>query len=187
MTAALGGTSQFLVEPRVSELFRAHYADGHLVPAKPGQTPEPKPCAGNDGTLITVSILNTVQHSLTGSQIEDLFFNTPTRLSALRSGADEYTRILDVVTRYAVHNPHVSFVCKKVSSPTPDVSTPSGSDVTGVISLLYGQSVFKDLLKAQVTPTAATTESDQTWSASAHFTNANYHGRKTTFLLFINR
>lgn len=48
------------------------------------------------------------------TQIEDLFYNTPTRLSALRSSSEEYSRILDVVTKYAVHNPKVSFLCKKV-------------------------------------------------------------------------
>lgn len=78
---------------------RACYEDGNLVPAKVGQTAEPKPCAGNDGTLITV---------------EDLFHNTPTRLSALRSSTEEYARILDVMTKYAVHNYNVSFICKKV-------------------------------------------------------------------------
>jgi hypothetical protein len=35
-------------------LSRAYYSDGSLVPAKPGQTADPKPCAGNDGTIITV-------------------------------------------------------------------------------------------------------------------------------------
>jgi len=78
---------------------RACYEDGKLVPAKTGQTVEPKPCAGNDGTIITV---------------EDLFYNTPTRLSALRSSTEEYARILDVMTKYAVHNHKVAFVCKKV-------------------------------------------------------------------------
>ena len=33
---------------------RAQYQDGRLVPAKPGQSADPKPCAGNDGTTITV-------------------------------------------------------------------------------------------------------------------------------------
>lgn len=35
--------------------FRASYMDGKLVPPRPGQSAEPKPCAGNNGTQITVS------------------------------------------------------------------------------------------------------------------------------------
>jgi DNA mismatch repair protein MLH1 len=34
---------------------RACYEDGVLAPVKSGLTPDPKPCAGNDGTIITVS------------------------------------------------------------------------------------------------------------------------------------
>lgn len=81
--------------------YRALYSDGKLIPANPNQSAEPKPCAGNKGTQITA---------------EDLFFNTPTRLKALKSPSDEYNRILDIVTRYAIHNPHVSFTCRKVKS-----------------------------------------------------------------------
>lgn len=36
--------------------WQAHYADGKLIPAKPGQPSDPKPCAGRGGTQITVSI-----------------------------------------------------------------------------------------------------------------------------------
>lgn len=35
---------------------RAAYSDGVLVPAKAGQTADPKPSAGNDGTIITVRL-----------------------------------------------------------------------------------------------------------------------------------
>lgn len=34
--------------------WKAHYADGKLVPPKPNQGAEPKPCAGRQGTQITV-------------------------------------------------------------------------------------------------------------------------------------
>jgi len=48
------------------------------------------------------------------SQAEDLFYNTPTRLKAFRNTNDEYNRILDVVSRYAVHSAGIGFSCKKV-------------------------------------------------------------------------
>ncbi|KAJ7207096.1 histidine kinase-like ATPase [Mycena pura] len=166
--------------------WKAHYLDGLLVEGKPGQTAEPKPCAGNDGTTII---------------IEDLFYNTPTRLSALRSASEEYSRILDVITKYAVHNPKVSFVCKKVSSPSPDLSTPSSSEVPQAIRLLYGHSIAKNLLHAKFGSKSKPDEEDgdkeeqlepgsadrELWSAEAHFTNANYQSKKTVFLLFINQ
>ena len=51
---------------------------------------------------------------VTHEQVEDLFFNVSTRKKAIRNLSDEYNRILDVVTRYAVHNAGVGFTCKKV-------------------------------------------------------------------------
>ncbi|KAL1752364.1 hypothetical protein FB107DRAFT_220046 [Schizophyllum commune] len=174
--------------------WKAHYADGNLVPAKPGQTAEPKPCAGNNGTTIT---------------IEDLFYNTPTRLSALRSASEEYARILDVMTKYAVHNPSVSFVCKKAGSPSPDLSTPasaaSPAGTQAIIRMTYGSSIVKELIhyyyssggdSGDATGQQKEKEdedvdmeddvSPKEWSFDAHFTNPNYHAKKTVFLLFIN-
>jgi DNA mismatch repair protein MLH1 len=95
-----------------------------------------------------------------------LFYNVPARLSALRSSSEEYARILDVVTKYAVHNAGVSFLCKKVlilsckvpdiadilnkaGTSAPDISTPS-STTKQAIRLLYGQAVAKDLLSTDV-------------------------------------
>ncbi|KAI0372035.1 DNA mismatch repair protein MutL [Pilatotrama ljubarskyi] len=166
--------------------WKACYADGALTPVKTGATPDPKPCAGNDGTTITV---------------ENLFYNTPTRLSSLRGSSEEYARILDVVTKYAIHNPHVSFTCKKSGSPSPDVSTPSSSTSVQAIRLLYGQTLAKELLHVSVSSSdkgkgkaSATVDDgsdegdtgDESWSAEAHFTNANYQAKKMTLLLFIN-
>ncbi|CDO70633.1 hypothetical protein BN946_scf184748.g31 [Trametes cinnabarina] len=135
-------------------------------------------------------------------KVENLFYNTPTRLSALRGSSEEYTRILDVVTKYAIHNPHVSFTCKKSGSPSPDVSTPSTSTTLQAIRLLYGQTLAKELLqvavssarkgKGKATSTSGHTsddsdsEGDESWNAEAYFTNANHQAKKMTLLLFIN-
>ncbi|EPS97454.1 hypothetical protein FOMPIDRAFT_1166598 [Fomitopsis schrenkii] len=158
--------------------WKACYADGKLAPAKPGISPDSRPCAGNDGTTIT---------------IENLFYNTPTRLSALRSSSEEYARILDVVTKYAIHNPHVSFTCRKAGSSTPDVSTPSASTTPQAIRLLYGQSVAKELLQMTVSSRVSSDDEEDdevpdksSWDAEAHFTNANYQSKKLVLLLFIN-
>ena len=152
-------------------------------------------------------------------QVENLFYNVPARLSALRSSSEEYGRILDVVTKYAIHNAGVSFLCKKVrrlyrefvsgainrvfakvGTSSPDLSTPS-SEIKQAVRLLYGQGVAKDLLSIEAFPPRTKKRKrdaddsepgpgkpaeDDSWSAQAHFTNANYHSKKTVFLLFIN-
>ncbi|KAF9018152.1 hypothetical protein BDZ89DRAFT_1074184 [Hymenopellis radicata] len=150
--------------------WKASYSDGKLVQPQPGQTPDPKPCAGNDGTIIT---------------IEDLFHNTPTRLAALRSPSEEYSRILDVLTKYAIHNPNVAFICKKAGTSAPDLATPSASSTSQAIRMLYGHSIAKELLSADVS-SPGDQEKSESWKAEAHFTNANYQSKKTIFLLFIN-
>ncbi|KAH6909546.1 DNA binding protein [Coprinopsis sp. MPI-PUGE-AT-0042] len=164
--------------------WKANYVDGQLVSNKPGRPAEPEPCAGNDGTTIIV---------------ENLFYNTPIRLSALRNNSEEYARILDVMTKYAIHNPRVSFLCKKAGSASPELSTPPNSNVPQAIRLLYGHSIAKELLEAKVSSQCPGDEDDQdrmdvdnaglrngSWSAELHFTNPNYQAKKFNFLLFIN-
>ncbi|KIM42266.1 hypothetical protein M413DRAFT_444701 [Hebeloma cylindrosporum] len=162
--------------------WRATYSDGALVDQKTGKASEPRPCAGNDGTTIT---------------IEDLFYNTPTRLSAFRSISEEYSRILDVITKYAIHNPTVSFACRKGGAASPDISTPSASDTPTTIRLLYGHSIAKELIHHQLSSSKKQRNDDdmdedeeeedpESWMAECYFTNANYQAKKMVFLLFIN-
>lgn len=47
-------------------------------------------------------------------QVEDLFYNVLSRRKALKTPNEEYMKIVDVVTKYALHNPHVSISLKKV-------------------------------------------------------------------------
>jgi DNA mismatch repair protein MLH1 len=93
----------------------------------------------------------------------------------------------------------IANILYKVGISTPDLSTPS-STTKQAIRLLYGQGVAKDLLTAEVSapkkgkrkrdtgedqPRASNYDEDS-WTAQAHFTNANYHSKKFVLLLFIN-
>ncbi|KAJ5656401.1 hypothetical protein N7507_008351 [Penicillium longicatenatum] len=145
--------------------WRAHYGEGKLVPAKPGQNAAPKATAGRGGTQITV---------------EDLFYNIPSRRRAFRSSSEEYAKILDVVGRYAVHCSGVAFSCRKHGDSGMSISTPSAANTVDRIRQIHGSAVANELVEFE--------SSDQKlgFRASGLATNANYHVKKTTILLFIN-
>ncbi|KAK0627226.1 hypothetical protein B0T14DRAFT_512172 [Immersiella caudata] len=145
--------------------WRAHYDGGKLSPAKPGQSPDPKPVAGRPGTQITV---------------EDLFYNVPTRRRAFRSASDEYNKIIDMVGRYAVHCSHVAFSCKKQGESSTSISIQSNSSAVDRVRQIHGGSVANELIDFST--------SDDRWGfkATGLATNANYSMKRTTILLFIN-
>lgn len=145
--------------------WRAHYDGGKLIPAKPGQTSDPKPVAGRNGTQIMV---------------EDLFYNIPTRRRAFRSASDEYNKIIDMVGRYAIHCRHVAFSCKKQGESSTSISVPAAASVVDRVRQIYGGSVANELVEFST--------SDDRWGfkAEGQATNANYNIKKTTLLLFIN-
>ncbi|KAK1256117.1 hypothetical protein MKX07_008376 [Trichoderma sp. CBMAI-0711] len=148
-----------------SVAWRAHYLDGKLAPAKPGQSAEPKAVAGRQGTQITV---------------EDLFFNIPTRRRAFRSYADEFNKIIDMAGRYAIHCRGVGFTCKKAGEATNTLAIQAQATVIDRIRQIHGSNVANELIEISA--------SDDRWgfSANGYVTNANYHIKKTTLLLFIN-
>ncbi|KAI2464539.1 DNA mismatch repair protein MutL [Annulohypoxylon bovei var. microspora] len=145
--------------------WRAHYDGGKLSPAKPGQSADPKPIAGRIGTQISV---------------EDLFYNVPTRRRAFRSPSDEYNKIIDMVGRYAIHCAGVAFSCKKHGDSGTSITVPQQASVIDRIRQIHGNAVASELIEFSA--------SDQRWgfNASGWATNANYHIKKTTLLLFIN-
>lgn len=145
--------------------WRAHYGDGKLVPAKPGQSAAPKATAGRGGTQITV---------------EDLFYNVPTRRRAFRSASEEYAKILDVVGRYAVHCSGVAFSCRKHGDSGVSISTPSAASTLDRIRQIHGSAVANEVVEFEAS------DGKLGFRASGLATNANYHVKKTVILLFIN-
>ncbi|GIC89306.1 mismatch repair ATPase MLH1 [Aspergillus udagawae] len=145
--------------------WRAHYSDGKLVPPKPGQSAAPKATAGRGGTQITV---------------EDLFYNVPTRRRAFRSASEEYAKILDVVGRYAVHCSGIAFSCRKHGESGAGISTPAAANTVDRIRQIHGSAVANELVEFQVE------DSKLGFRSSGLVTNANYHVKRTTILLFIN-
>ncbi|KAL4975347.1 histidine kinase-like ATPase [Aspergillus desertorum] len=145
--------------------WRAHYADGKLVPPKPGQSAAPKATAGRGGTQITV---------------EDLFYNVPTRRRAFRSASEEYAKILDVVGRYAVHCSGVAFSCRKHGDAGVSISTAVALSTIDRIRQIYGSAVANELVEFSVK------DEKLGFISSGLVTNANYHVKRTTILLFIN-
>jgi DNA mismatch repair protein MLH1 len=171
--------------------YKAKYLDGKLVPQKVGEKAEPKACAGVQGTTITV---------------EDLFYNMPTRKQAFKNPAEEYQRILDVVTKYSIRygDSGVSFTCKKHGSAVPDLHTPVSTPASGTlenIRIAYGSNLARELIDFKVvhsgvaeldaasSPVSAGGVSEASAlqvSIIGKVSNANYSTKKATYVFFIN-
>ncbi len=144
---------------------RAQFSDGKLVSVRPGESVDPKPCAGVRGTILTA---------------EDLFFNVPVRRQALRSATEEYSRCVEVVSKYAVHYTGVSFTCKKFGAPKTDVHTLTTASRVDTIRTIYGQQIARELLPFKLNNT------EYEFKLEGLTTNANFNVKKLTLILFIN-
>ncbi|XP_048060455.1 DNA mismatch repair protein Mlh1 [Megalobrama amblycephala] len=138
--------------------YRASYSDGKL------KSP-PKPCAGNQGTLISV---------------EDLFYNVSTRRKALKSASEEYSRIIEVVSRYAIHNSGKSFAVKKQGEMVADVKTLLNASVLDNIRVVFGVAVSRELIEVECE------DQKLAFTMKGYISNANYSVKKCVLILFIN-
>ena len=109
-----------------------------------------------------------------------MFYNVPSRQKAFRSPSEEYAKILDVVGRYAVHCTGVAFSCKKHGDSSLGLSTSKDATTRDCIRQIYGSAVANELISFEITDKALG------FRASGYTSNANYHVKKTTILLFIN-
>ncbi|XP_062851880.1 DNA mismatch repair protein Mlh1 [Trichomycterus rosablanca] len=138
--------------------YRASYCDGKL------KAP-PKPCAGNQGTQISV---------------EDLFYNVQTRRKALKSPSEEYSRIVEVVSRYAIHNAGKSFTVKKQGEMVADVKTLPNASVLDNIRVVFGVAVSREMIEVECE------DQKLAFKLKGYISNANYSMKKCILILFIN-
>lgn len=114
-------------------------------------------------------------------QVEDLFYNVPSRRRAFRSASEEYAKILDLVGRYAVHCAGVAFSCKKAGDNSGSrVSVPAAAETKDRIRQIHGSAAANELVRLKA--------DDQRWGfkCDGWVSNANYSSKRTTLLLFIN-
>ncbi|KAK6438869.1 DNA mismatch repair protein Mlh1 [Oleoguttula sp. CCFEE 5521] len=145
--------------------WKAHYASNKLAPHKAGQSAEPKACAGRQGTQI---------------QVEDLFYNVPTRRRAFRSASEEYNKIAELVGKYAVHCAHVAFSCKKAGESGAGIAVPVSATVKDRIRILHSGAIANEIVDVDVS------NEQYGFKAKGLVSTANYIGKRTTMLLFIN-
>lgn len=145
--------------------WKAQYAAGKLAPAKPGQSADPKACAGRQGTQI---------------QVEDLFYNVPTRRRAFRSASEEYAKIAEQVGKYAVHCQGVAFSCKKHGESGAGIAVPASASTKDRIRIVHNSAIANELMEFELA-------NDQYgFKTKGLASNANYSGKRTSLLLFIN-
>ncbi|XP_021287989.1 DNA mismatch repair protein MLH1 isoform X2 [Herrania umbratica] len=141
--------------------YRVSYRDGMMEH-------EPKACAAVKGTQIMV---------------ENLFYNMIARRKTLQNSADDYTKIVDVLSRFAIHHIDVSFSCRKHGAARADVHSVATSSRLDAIRSVYGLSVARNLIKIEASdndPSRSVFEMD------GFISNSNYVVKKTTMVLFIN-
>ncbi|XP_052727260.1 DNA mismatch repair protein MLH1 isoform X3 [Vigna angularis] len=141
--------------------YRVSYRDGVMEH-------EPKPCAAVKGTQIMV---------------ENLFYNMAARKKTLQNTSDDYSKIVDLVSRFAIHHMKVSFSCRKHGAVRADVHTVATSSRLEAIKSVYGVSVVRNLIEIEASDDDM---SSSVFEMHGYMSNANYAAKKITMVLFIN-
>ncbi|KAK1433376.1 hypothetical protein QVD17_10286 [Tagetes erecta] len=141
--------------------YRVSYRDGVMEH-------EPRACAAVKGTQVL---------------IENLFYNMIARRKSLQSSADDYPKIVDLLSRFAIHHNNVSFSCKKHGASTADVHSVAMSSRLDAIRSVYGVSVARNLIKIEASEASS---SSSIFEMEGFVSDANYSAKKTTMVLFIN-
>ncbi|KAE9594014.1 putative DNA mismatch repair protein family [Lupinus albus] len=141
--------------------YRVSYKDGAMEH-------EPKPCAAVKGTQIMV---------------ENLFYNMVASKKTSQNSHGDYTKIVDLVSRFAIHHINVSFSCRKHKATRPDIHTTAASSRLDIIRSVYGVEVARSLMKIEA---ADNNPAPSVFEMHGFMSNASYAAKKMTMILFIN-
>lgn len=136
--------------------YKVKYENGKIIEG-------PTQIAGNQGTTIT---------------FDDLFYNS-IRLKTLKFPSEEFAKIYDVVSKYAVHNFQLSFSLKKFGENN-SIKTCASTSPIDVVRAIYGANVASHLLPVDYE------DEKLKFKMKAFVSKAEYSGKKRFFLLFIN-
>ncbi|KAL8129481.1 hypothetical protein V2J09_018636 [Rumex salicifolius] len=141
--------------------YRVSYRDGVMEH-------EPKACAAVKGTQIMV---------------ENLFYNMTARRKTLQNSSDDYSKIVDLLSRFSIHHIRVGFSCRKHGATRADVHTVATSSRLDAIKSVYGLTVARNLMKIKVSDNDP---SSSIFEMEGYISNSNYSAKKITMVLFIN-
>lgn len=141
--------------------YRVSYKDGVMEH-------EPKPCAAVKGTQI---------------MIENLFYNMTARRKTLQNSGDDYSKTVDLLSRFAIHHINVGFSCRKHGASRVDVHTVATSSRLDAIRSVYGASVVRNLMKIE---TSDSDPNSSIFEMDGFISNSSYLAKKITMVLFIN-
>uniref|UniRef100_A0A915AX11 DNA mismatch repair protein S5 domain-containing protein n=1 Tax=Parascaris univalens TaxID=6257 RepID=A0A915AX11_PARUN len=168
--ASLSHVAHLSIISRIADSICAHYAeyrDGKIAS-------DVRLSAGLVGTTVTA---------------EQLFYNAPSRRRALKYPADEMNRIADVIVRYAIHNPNISFTFRRCGSGS-DFRTIGDGNISNVIASLLGEKASKNLVMLDHKQEKLFFSMSGFMSLPSAFCTARTiqarQDRQKTFFLFIN-
>ncbi len=106
----------------------ANEVAGHKIVVQGGDIIESSEVGAADGTSLTV---------------HDLFYNTPARLKFMKSPATELSYIVELVAKYAMGYPEVSFRLQQGNQEI--LVSPGAGDAIGAVSAVWGKDTARSL------------------------------------------
>lgn len=137
----------------------------------------------SDGALVSSS--SCAAGMGTTLKAEDMFFSMPSRQRALRSGREEYARMVRLVSHYAVFWHNVSFSLRREGS-APDVATPVSATRYANIKRLYGPNPADGLKELNMDVTAEGEPNSPNFEVKAFVSTQQYKVTSSDFILMVN-